>query len=144
MKNMLHDLALLWLRVTVGCGLIIHGWMKLTGGVDKFAAGAVTEMGFPLPLLFAWLAVAAEIAGGFFLILGLWPRVTAAVLTLQMAVAAFIRMAPDPWIAPGGKSKELALAYLVIVAAILLLGAGRYAVHGGGRSKATAPKKSKR
>ena len=61
LKAMLTDLGLLWLRVLMGAGMATHGYGKLftAGRMEKFATG-IGEMGFPLPLLFAWLAALAE------------------------------------------------------------------------------------
>ncbi|RPH95924.1 DoxX family protein [candidate division KSB1 bacterium] len=145
MKTKLADFGLLFLRVAVGLGLIIHGWLKLSAGVNVFADNLIEPIGFPYPLLFAWLSVAAEILGGFFFILGLWTRWAAIPVIVNMAIAAFNPLAPAAFIAPGKPSKELALAYLVTAITVLLLGPGPYAVDGGRKSggRSTA-KKSKR
>lgn len=141
MKNRLLDLGLLWLRVFVGLGLMYHGWLKVQSGAEAFAENAVAPLGFPLPLLFAWLSIAAELIGGFFLVLGLWTRIAALVLCFNMGVAAFGRNAGNPVIAIGkGPTMELSLAYLLMVSTVLMLGAGAFSIDagrkGGGRSPA--------
>jgi len=141
MRERLTDLGLLWLRVLVGLGLMVHGWYKVTGGVEAFAERSVDPLGFPAPLLFAWLSTAAELVGGFFLILGLWTRYAAAALVFNMAVAAFGQGFIGAWIAPGKPSKELALAYLAMVVTLLLTGPGRYSVDAGRGGGRPAPKK---
>ncbi|MFZ5432623.1 MAG: DoxX family protein [Calditrichota bacterium] len=146
MKDKLADFALLWLRVTAGLGLMIHGWLKLSQGVAVWADKAVVPLGFPVPMVFAWLAVATEVIGGFFLILGLWTRFSALMATILLCVAAFGRGAGLPYISPGNPSKELALAYLVVVVSLLMTGPGRFSVDSGkrgGGGRAT-PKKSKK
>ena len=143
MKDKLVDFGLLWLRVLTGLGLIIHGWIKLSAGVAVFADKAVDPIGFPYPMIFAWLGIATEIFGGFFFILGLWTRWAAVPVVFMMSIAAFSPLAPEAFINPGKPSKELALAYLITSFAILLLGSGRFAVDGRG-GKRSAPKKSKR
>jgi putative oxidoreductase len=145
MKERLTDLGLLWLRTLAGLGLMVHGWLKLSGGVEAFAAHMVEPLGFPLPIVFAWLSVAAELIGGFFLVLGLWTRFAAAALVINMSVAAFGMGFWGTWIGPGKPTKELPLAYLVMVVTVLILGPGRFSVDGGrGGGKSAPKKKSKR
>lgn len=123
MKARLTDIGLLWLRVLAGAGIMTHGYGKIFGGrMEKFAGG-VGEMGFPMPLFFAWAAALSEFVGGLCLALGLGTRVAAFFIACTMSVAAFIRHAADPF----GR-KELALAYWTIAIALLILGGGRYAV----------------
>jgi putative oxidoreductase len=141
MKEKLADFGLLWLRVLTGLGLIVHGWLKLSAGVETFAANSVDPIGFPYPMIFAWLAVATEVLGGFFFILGLWTRWAAVPVVFMMSIASFSPLSPSAFIGVGKPSKELVLAYLVTSVAVLLLGAGRWAVDAGGRG---AAKKSKR
>ena len=141
MKEKLTDFGLLWLRVLTGLGLIVHGWLKLAAGVETFAANAVDPIGFPYPMIFAWLAVATEVLGGFFFILGLWTRWAAVPVVFMMSVAAFSPLSPAAFIGSGKPSKELALAYLVASVAVLLLGAGRWAVDSGGRGPAKRTKR---
>ena len=59
----------------------------------------------------------------------------------MMSVASFSALSPAAFIGSGQPSKELALAYLMASVAVLLLGAGRWAVDGGGHGTA---KRSKR
>lgn len=115
--------GLLWLRVLAGAGIASHGWQKIAGGfMPKFIAG-VTEMGFPMPEVFAWAAALSELVGGLLLALGLGTRVAALSVFVTMSVAAFIRHAHDPM-----QVKELALAYWTISGALLFTGGGRYSL----------------
>jgi putative oxidoreductase len=146
MKDKFTDLGLLWLRVLIGLALMYHGWMKLQMGVDVFADKGIAPLGFPLPLLFAWLSTAAELVGGFFLFLGLWTRLSAFALIINMSVAAFGALAGAPIIAAAPRTRELALLYLAVVAAIFFMGAGRFSVDAGrkGGGGSVKPKKPKR
>ena len=132
---------MLLLRVAVGAGMTYHGAGKVFGGsIPQFAEG-VGKMGFPLPLLFAWLAALSEFAGGICLILGLGTRLAALFVSFTMLVAAFLAhkahlqllvalglfsASPDE-IKSWGKP-ELALAYLAASLAILLMGGGRFSL----------------
>src|SRR5688572_18676469 len=116
------DLGLLLLRIFFGSALALaHGLKKLPPS-DRFVAGVV-EMGFPAPIVFAWLSTIAEFFCAMLLVIGLATRPAAVFVALNMAVAAFIRQAGDPF-----GEIELALAYLAVAVAFVLTGAGRYSV----------------
>jgi putative oxidoreductase len=147
MKDKLIDLGLLWLRVLFGLALMYHGWLKVIGGIDKFAVSSVEPLGFPVPMVFAVLATGAELVGGFFLILGLWTRIAALVVVADLSVAAFGAAATAPVIEPGKAfTKELPLLYVAIAVALVMMGPGRFSVDSGrkGGGAKSAPKKTKR
>lgn len=116
------DLGLLVLRLGAGLTLAFaHGLGKLPPSAG-FVEGTA-EMGFPVPTLFAWAAALSEFAGGLLVAVGLLTRPAALFVVITMAVAAFVRHAGDPF-----SDVERALLFLVAFLAILLAGAGRYAV----------------
>ncbi len=119
-----HDAGLLILRVLTGGFIATHGYGKLfsEGRMERFTEG-VAEMGFPLPVFFAWAAALSEFVGGILLAAGLLTRYAAFLIFCTMTVAAFIRHADDPF-----TMKEKALLFWTVSLAILLMGAGRYAV----------------
>lgn len=80
-------------------------------------------MGFPLPGLFAWAAALSEFLGGILVALGLATRPAAFFVFATMAVAAFIRHAPDPF-----RVKELALAYWTMAGTLILMGGGPWSL----------------
>ncbi|MBI5058814.1 DoxX family protein [candidate division KSB1 bacterium] len=140
MKNKLTDLAILWLRIALGVGLMYHGYGKLERGVGDFAMNAVEPMGFPVPLVWAWAAVASELFGGLFVLIGLWTRWAALAGGTVMAVAAFVSQALDPF-----PQREKAVAYLVVCIFFMLNGAGPFAVHPSGKGgRKSAPVKKEK
>jgi len=80
----------------------------------------VAEMGFPAPMLFAWMATLAQAGGAILIALGLLTRLGAlAVLsTLLVGVIGVHWGDPFPVI-------EAGVAYIAALTAISLLGAGR-------------------
>lgn len=116
------DAGLTVLRVFAGLSLALaHGLGKTPPG-EKFVAG-VAELGFPAPGLFAWAAALAELGGGLLVAAGLATRPAAAMAGFTMVVAAFGRHAADPY-----AKKEMALLYLGIMLAFVLMGGGRFSL----------------
>jgi putative oxidoreductase len=121
-----------------------HGmFMSLMHGeADRFIGG-VSSMGFPQPVLFAWLAASAEFLGGLLIFLGLCTRVAAAFVVINMAVAAFLKHhALEQLMAAVGLTAvsketleqwgkpEAAILYLLIALALVFTGPGRFSLDG--------------
>jgi putative oxidoreductase len=115
------NLGLAALRVFAGLSLSLsHGLMKFPPP-EGFVAG-VGQLGFPAPVVFAWLAALTETFGGLLLAAGLGTRVVAAAIVGNMSVAGFLRHAADPY-----QAKELAFLFLAVALMFTLLGGGRFA-----------------
>lgn len=82
------DWSLTFLRLVVGFVFVFHGYGKFAGdaSIAGFAQG-LESMGMPLPLLNAYLAVAAEFIGGLMLMLGLGARLASIPIIFTMLVA---------------------------------------------------------
>ena len=118
-----HSLGIAVLRILVGGAMANHGFGKIFGGrIEGFAEG-VAQMGFPMPVVFAWAAALSELAGGLCLAAGLWTRPAAFFIFCTMSVALFIRHGADPF-----SVKELAYLYWSASLSLMLLGGGRYSV----------------
>ena len=89
---------------------------------DGFIEG-VAEMGFPLPVLFAWMAGLSELVGGLLIAVGLATRPAALFAGFTMAVAFFVRHGGDAF-----GNRELPFVYLVAFVALAIMGAGRYSL----------------
>ena len=137
-----EDFGLLLLRLT-GLGLaLVHGLPKLAGlvaGTSQLPV-AVGKLGFPMPAAFAWAAALGEFLGGLLVTLGLFTRVGASLAAFTMFVAAFLQhhafsrllvslrlryLSEDTLKAWG--NPELALMYLAVLLAVLIMGPGRIA-----------------
>lgn len=127
------DAGLLVLRVFAGISLMwAHGRGKMPPS-EQFIDG-VGEMGFPVPIVFAWGASLAEYAGGVLLALGFLTRPAAFMILCTMTVAALVRHQDDAY-----GVKERALLYGVVALAFLFIGAGRISVDALARRWAGAP-----
>ena len=105
--------SLFILRIWLGCMMMYHSYWAFTEGIDGFAGYLGDKLGFPAPVLFAYLAKGSEFFGGLLLVLGLLVRLSAALIALTMAVAVFIAHG-DHIIGEG----ELALNYLTLAIVI--------------------------
>jgi putative oxidoreductase len=140
---MARDIGLLLLRLAGVYLALAHGWGKVAGlasGQGRFLQG-VTEMGFPLPVVFAWAAALSEFVGGLLVALGLFIPFAAVLPAFTMLVAAFgrhhairqllswlgVAPVPEETVKAWG-SPELAVAYLLIMVAVILLGPGRFSI----------------
>jgi putative oxidoreductase len=127
----LTDLAILILRVTVGVIFFAHGLQKLFGifggpGING-TASMLNGMGFAPAEIWAWALAVAETAGGFFLILGIMPKLCSFVIAAIMVIAIVKVHGPKGFfMMKGGFEYQL----LIISACISLMisGGGKYSV----------------
>ncbi|WP_066459156.1 DoxX family protein [Castellaniella caeni] len=126
-----EDLGKLVLRVGLGVIILLHGIAKLNGGID-WMFGLLTAKG--LPHFVAYGVYIGEVVAPVLLILGLWARVGALILVVNMLfVFGLVHMADFFVIGKsGGWALELQGIFLLAAAAIALLGAGAYSL--GGRN----------
>lgn len=123
------DVAWLLVRVIVGIVGIFHGAQKLFGwfgghGIAGFA-GALEQMGIPMPMVSAYLAGGAEFFGGLLVAVGLLTRLAALPFAYVMFVAV-TQVHNKSFGLPDGM--EYALTLLVVLVAIALAGPGRWSV----------------
>ncbi|HWH07430.1 MAG TPA: DoxX family protein [Candidatus Paceibacterota bacterium] len=121
----MRDLAPFLLRVVVGLIFIMHGYQKLTMGVEG-VTGFLGGLGFPMPALFAVLLIAAELGGGILLVLGVLTHWVAKILALVALVALVTVHLQNGFFLPGGY--EFILLILVASISLVLTGPGRYAL----------------
>lgn len=107
------------LRIVAGFAFSLHGFQKLFGMFGGMGGkGAAAEV-FSL----TWAAGCLETFGGLLIIVGLFARPVAFVLSGQMAVAYFMRHAPRSFwpVLNGG---ELAVLYCFVFLYLLTAGPG--------------------
>ena len=115
------------LRVVVGIVFLAHGAQKLFvfgfGGV----AGLLEGLGVPAPGLFAVVVTVVEIVGGIALILGLFTRVAAIMLAVDMLVATLTAHLSNGFFAQNG-GYEFTLLLLAASVALAVAGPGEAAL----------------
>ncbi len=120
------DLGLLLVRAALGLVFVSYGYAKWAGGMDRFA-GLLLAAGFPFPDLLARAVAALELGGGLLVLLGVWTRVVAALLAVEMAVAIARVLWPRGFV--GGFAFETVL--LLCALALLAAGGGRWSLGRG-------------
>ncbi len=128
-----QDLGRLVLRLGVGGMLFLHGLAKIEHGIGPIAA-AVHAHG--LPAFFAWGVYLGEVVGPILLALGIWARIGALLCAADMVVAVLLvhlgQLGQLGHLGPtGGWAVELPALYFAGALAVVLLGAGRYALGSG-------------
>ncbi len=120
------DVGKLLLRLALGTLMLLHGIAKMQNGIDPII-DAVAKAGLP-PLL-AYGVFIGEVLAPLLLIIGLWARLSALVIAVNMIFAIALMHSGD--IATlsknGGWAIELQALYLTLALAVALLGPGRHA-----------------
>lgn len=116
------NLGLTLLRVFAGLAMAFgHGLSKLPPGqglIDR-----ASQIGFPMPVAFAWAAGLSEFLGGIFLAIGLFTRVSGFFIAAVMLTALLGVHAADPF-----AQQEKAFLFLFIAIAFLIKGSGDWSI----------------
>lgn len=118
----LINLALLVLRIAIGCMMLVHGLPKLhtlmgEGPIqfaDPIGAGVIPSL---------ILAVFAEVFCSILVILGFGTRLAVIPLMVTMLVAIFLIHVPD-----GFQKQEVPGLYLLVYFFLFLAGSGKFSV----------------
>lgn len=116
--------ALTALRIVLGFLFAAHGWQKFNEWTIAGTQASFAKMGVPAADVMAPAVAVLELAGGIALIAGIFTRVVAALLALDMLGALFlVHAAAGVFAANGGY--ELVLLLAASAFALALTGAGR-------------------
>ena len=139
------DLALLLLRMAGLYLALGHGWGKISSLIAQGSGAGivkgVAQLGFPAPLVFAWLAGLSEFVGGLCVALGLFTPIAAAFAAFTMAVASFgrhhalqqllglleVRSVSEEQAKAWG-NPELSIVYLLVMVTVGLTGPGAFSL----------------
>jgi putative oxidoreductase len=114
------------LRVTVGILFLVHGYQKLFHMGFHGVAGFFGHAGIPLPLVSAVVVTLVEFVGGILLIAGIWTRIAAALLAVDMAVAILVVHLKHGFFNPMGF--EFPLTLLAATLCLALSGGGMFSL----------------
>jgi len=130
-KEQLQNLGLLILRIPLGVIFLAHGLQKLAGVFGGAGIEGTTRMmqglGFAPPEVWAWILASGETIGGFFLILGILPRLSSTVISVIIVVAiGKVHAAKGFFMSQGGYEYQMML--LGAALSIILTGSGKYSL----------------
>ncbi len=119
-----HMLGHTLLRVTIGL-------MFLLKGIDKFqgpegVTGMLTNLGFPIAGVFAWILILSELIFGALVLIGYKVKYTAWPLAIVLFVAWILAVVPN-----GGITSTNSFFHIMGIAGsivIALTGPGKYAI----------------
>jgi uncharacterized membrane protein YphA (DoxX/SURF4 family) len=123
------NLGKLILRLTLGGLMLLHGVAKLQA-IPVGIMNLLADAGLPPSL--GYLVYVGEVLAPLLLIAGLWTRVAALLIAINMVVAILLAHASqlDDLTRSGGWALELQGFYFFTAVAIMLLGAGKFSVGG--------------
>ena len=123
------------LRLVLGIIFVAHGYPKLfkKDFGPKGFAGFLQNMGVPAPTFFAYLVGSVEFYGGLLLIAGLFTRLAALAIAINMIVAMWkvkfktgliAKVMEGGWV--GGYELDLALLAMAFV--LTIFGSGKFSI----------------
>jgi putative oxidoreductase len=117
------------LRIVLGIAMAVHGWSKLSGGVDN-VGGFFGTLGIPLPGLMAWVVTIVELVGGILLVVGFLTQIAGILIALDMlGVILFAYLLKGaPFIENGAITWEKEAVFGAAALCIALAGPGAWSV----------------
>lgn len=123
-----RNAGLLIIRIGLGVMMMMHGFPKLSGGVETWIkiGGTMNLIGIDFfPVAWGFMAAVTETIGGLFLLLGLFFRPVNLLLIFTMIMASLVHlMDPEQSIMDASSAIELGVVFL----GLLFLGPGKYSI----------------
>lgn len=121
------DLGLLLIRIGLGIQMMLHGWPKITGGVEKWEklGSKMSLIGIDfMPAFWGFMAAFSEFGGGLWLLLGFFNRPVSALLAFTMLIAAIYHWTDEGKFMAGSHAFELMIVFI----GLYFIGSGRYSI----------------
>lgn len=124
-KETLRDAGLLVLRVGLGVMFMLHGWGKISGGMEMWEklGGAMANLGITfMPAFWGFMAAFAEFGGGLMLALGLLTRVAGFLMFFTMIVAVTVHVSKGDDMGGWSHAAEAGIVFF----SLILIGPGAF------------------
>jgi putative oxidoreductase len=110
--------------------MLVHGWAKLSGGVDNVAGFFGGMLGIPAPGLMAWVVTIVELGGGILLVVGFLTQIAGLLIALDMlgAILFAYLLRGAPFIENGQISWEKEAVFAAAALCLALSGPGAWSV----------------
>ena len=116
-----------FMRFATGAVLVPHGIQKLINNSAEGLAKGIAGHGLPAALAFAWLAIFAESVGAICLAIGLFTRLAALIIWIEMTVIIVVFQWEFGYFWTN-RGVEYALLWWLLCLAIFFRGGGEYSV----------------
>jgi len=118
------------LRIVLGIAMLVHGWSKLSGGVDNVAGFFGGTLGIPAPGLMAWVVTIVELVGGILLVVGFLTQIAGILIALDMlgAILFAFLLRGAAFIENGQITWEREAVFAAAALCLALAGPGAWAV----------------
>lgn len=129
-KNKLWEVVLLLIRIWLGYRMITASYSSVRDIIFHpkerafFEKWFGEELHFPFPLVMAFLAKGAELAGGIFLLPGLYTKVAASFVAFTMLVATLTANLGENFTIDGG----FTISYFLFALVLIIEGGGKYSL----------------
>lgn len=116
------------IRLAVGLVMVIHGLGKLFGvgpaamSISQFT-GFLDTLGLPAASVLAWIVAVVELGGGVLILLGVFTRLAALIIAIDMVVATVLVHLPE-----GYSDSELTIVLCLAALSLVVSGAGKLAL----------------
>jgi putative oxidoreductase len=115
------------MRFAAGAVLVPHGIQKIVNNSGEGLSKAIAAHGLPFPLALAYAAIFAESVGAACLALGLFTRLAAVLLWIEMSVIIVVFQWEFGYFWTN-RGIEYALLWWLLYLAIFFKGGGRYSI----------------
>jgi putative oxidoreductase len=120
--------GLLVLRIGMGFQMLLHGWPKISGGMEKWEklGAKMSLIGIDFaPTFWGFMAAFAEFGGGVLILLGWFTRPSSFLLAFTMLVAAIYHWSEE---GAGFMDASHALELFMVFVALYITGPGKYSL----------------
>jgi putative oxidoreductase len=116
-----------FMRFCTGAVLVPHGIQKIMTNWAEKGVGNIDQAGLPAPMLLAYLTVFSESVAAICVALGLFTRVAALIVWIQMTVIITVFQWKFGYFWTN-RGIEYALLWWLLLTAIMFRGGGRYSI----------------